>query len=100
MLAATASLGAIKLWDVDEGLSAIDKFLYAPEEQIKAGALLGCGVVSAGIRNECDPALALLSDYFTHTDMTLRKGAVFGIGLAYAGSNREDITTLLLDGIG
>lgn len=99
MLAAAASIGAIQLWDVDAGLTAIDKYLYAPEENIKAGALLACGVVSSGIRNDFDPALALLSDYFTSDSDTLRRGAVFGIGLAYAGSNREDIITQLIESI-
>jgi 26S proteasome regulatory subunit N1 len=39
-------------------------------------------------RNECDPALALLSDYVLHTSNVMRIGAIFGLGLAYAGSNR------------
>ena len=63
MLSATASHGLILLWDVDGGLSQIDKYFYSSEDFIKAGALLACGIVSSGVRNECDPALALLSDY-------------------------------------
>merc|ERR1712178_85299 len=98
-LAAAASLGAIHLWDVDTGLTAVDKYLYATQENVKAGALLGCGIGSIGIHNECDPALALLSDYITSETQCIRKGAIFGIGLAYAGSNREDIISLLLDAI-
>jgi 26S proteasome regulatory subunit N1 len=39
-------------------------------------------------RNECDPALALLSDYVLHNSNVMRIGAIFGLGLAYAGSNR------------
>lgn len=35
MLSATASLGLILLWDVDGGLTQIDKFLYASEDYIK-----------------------------------------------------------------
>ena len=85
----TSSLGLILLWDVDGGLTQIDKFLYSPEDHIKAGAILACGVVNAGVRNECDPALALLSDYILHDTMIMRVGAIFGLGLAYAGSNRN-----------
>ncbi len=44
----------------------IDKYLYSPEDPIKSGALLACGIVNCGVRNECDPALALLSDYVGH----------------------------------
>ena len=87
------------MWDVDTGLTAVDKYLYANQENVKAGALLGCGIGSIGIHNECDPALALLSDYITSETQCIRKGAIFGIGLAYAGSNREDIISLLLDAI-
>merc|ERR1712127_810833 len=98
-LAAADSLGAIHLWDVDTGLTAVDKYLYANQENVKAGALLGCGIGSIGIHNECDPALALLSDYIASETQCIRKGAIFGIGLAYAGSNREDIISLLLDAV-
>ena len=35
MLSATASLGLILLWDVDGGLSQIDKYLYSSEDYIK-----------------------------------------------------------------
>ena len=35
MLSATASLGLVLLWDVEGGLTEIDKFLYSNEESIK-----------------------------------------------------------------
>lgn len=35
MLSATASLGMLLLWDVDGGLTQIDKYLYSSEEHIK-----------------------------------------------------------------
>ncbi|XP_076750826.1 26S proteasome non-ATPase regulatory subunit 2 [Xylocopa sonorina] len=94
MLSATASLGLIHMWDVDGGLVPIDKYLYTNDNHIKAGALLAIGLVNCGVRNECDPALALLSDY-VYSDVTLRIGAVLGLGLAYAGSQRSDVTDLL-----
>ena len=37
MLAATASLGLVLLWDVDGGLTQIDKYLYSSDDYIKAG---------------------------------------------------------------
>ena len=37
MMSATASIGMILLWDVDGGLTQIDKYLYSPEDYIKAG---------------------------------------------------------------
>jgi 26S proteasome regulatory subunit N1 len=96
MMSAAASLGLVLLWDVDAGLTHLDKYLYSKEDYIKAGALLGCGIVNSGVRNECDPALALLSDYVNNPSVVMRIGSILGLGLAYAGSNREDIITLLL----
>ncbi|KAL5255103.1 hypothetical protein ACHWQZ_G014515 [Mnemiopsis leidyi] len=96
MMSATASLGLILLWDVDGGLTQIDKYLYSSEDYIKCGALLACGIVNSGVRNECDPALALLSDYVLHQSNNMRIGSIVGLGLAYAGSNREDVIELLL----
>ena len=96
MFSATASLGLILLWDVDGGLAQIDKYLYSKEDNIKAGALLACGIVNSGVRNDCDPALALLADYVTNNSMTTRIGAILGLGLAYAGSNRSDLLSTLL----
>ncbi|KAK3103587.1 hypothetical protein FSP39_020371 [Pinctada imbricata] len=100
MLSATASLGLVLLWDVDGGLTQIDKYLYSSDDYIKAGALLACGIVNSGVRNECDPALALLSDYVTHNVDIMKIGAIVGLGLAYAGSNREDVLTLILPVLG
>lgn len=45
---------------------------------IQSGALLACGIVNSGVRNECDPALALLSDYVLHNSNIMRIGAIFG----------------------
>nr|NVI77548.1 regulatory particle non-ATPase 1 [Cucujiformia] len=82
-------------WDVDGGLTPIDKYLYSSEDHIKSGALLACGIVNCGVRNECDPALALLSDYVLHNTNIMRIGAIVGLGLAYVGSNREAVLSLL-----
>lgn len=95
MMSATASLGLILLWDVDGGLTPIDKYLYSAEDHIKSGALLACGIVNCGVRHEVDPALALLSDYVHHANSTMRIGAILGLGIAYAGSNRGMVLELI-----
>jgi len=63
MLSAAASLGLILLWNVEEGLTQIDKFLYSSEDYVKAGAALAVGILSSGVRNDADPALALLAEH-------------------------------------
>jgi hypothetical protein len=40
MLSATASLGLVLLWDVDGGLTPIDKYLYSAEDYIKVSFFL------------------------------------------------------------
>ncbi|KAJ1908729.1 proteasome regulatory particle base subunit [Tieghemiomyces parasiticus] len=100
MMSAAASLGTILLWDMERGLTEIDKYLYASEEFIKAGALLAIGLVNVGIRSEMDPALALLADYLENPSPLLKQMASVGLGMAYAGSNREDIIALLSPAIG
>lgn len=49
-----------------------------PDLSPQSGALLACGIVNSGVRNECDPALALLSDYVLHNSNIMRIGAIFG----------------------
>ena len=43
MLSAAASLGLILLWDVDAGLTQIDKYLYSPEDHIKVSVTVAIG---------------------------------------------------------
>ncbi|XP_024533370.1 26S proteasome non-ATPase regulatory subunit 2 homolog A [Selaginella moellendorffii] len=92
---ATASLGLITLWDVDGGLPQIDKYLYSTDNHVVAGALLAVGIINCGIRNDCDPAYALLYDSVTKDDPAVRIGAIMGLGLAYAGTQKEEVLELL-----
>lgn len=95
MMTAAASLGLILLWNVDEGLSQIDKFLYSSEDYVKAGAALAVGIVSSGVRNDADPALALLTDHIEGDNHIMKCAACTGLGIAYAGSAREEVLELL-----
>lgn len=97
MLSASASLGMILLWDVDMGLNQIDRYIYSNDENIRAGALLAVGIVNSGVRNLADPALAVLSEHLEDTKpINNRVAAIQGLGLAYAGSAREELSELLL----
>jgi 26S proteasome regulatory subunit N1 len=96
MMSAAASLGVLLLWNVEEGLTQIDKFLYSSEEYVKAGAALAVGIVSSGVRNDADPALALLSEHIEGDSHIMKCAACTGLGIAYAGSAREDVMDLLV----
>jgi 26S proteasome regulatory subunit N1 len=102
MMSTVASLGTLLLWDVEGGLDKIDKYTYAPEDQIQAGAMLAIGIMNSGVRIDSDPALALLGDEdkLNHKSPMVKVAAIMGLGLAYAGSNREQLLDLLLPIVG
>ena len=111
--------GMILLWDVDSGLAQIDKYFHSNDNHVIAGALLGVGIVNCSIKNDCDPvsrillfaqyviylfglhvgsylipfqAMALLGDYTDKEDTSTRIGAIMGLGIAYAGSQNEQVS--------
>uniref|UniRef100_A0A7S4T185 Uncharacterized protein n=1 Tax=Alexandrium monilatum TaxID=311494 RepID=A0A7S4T185_9DINO len=95
MMSTVGSLGALLLWGIDEGLTQIDKYQWSTDPHLKAGALLAFGLVTSGVKNECDPAWALLGEQLEAEDPLLRLAAVVGLGYAYAGSCREDLLETL-----
>jgi 26S proteasome regulatory subunit N1 len=100
--AAAASLGMLLLWDIDEGLGQIDKYMDRREHHIVAGAYMGLGLINSGITNECDPVQAILIDKLESSEnSTLKIGALMGLSFTYAGSARADlleaISPIILD---
>jgi 26S proteasome regulatory subunit N1 len=98
MMSTAASLGMLLQWDVEGGLDKIDKYQYAQEDSIKAGALLALGIVNSGVRNDGDPALSLLgdTDNLHSKSVQIRMASIMGLGLSYAGSAREELLSYLL----
>ena len=70
--------------------------MYSNEEMVKAGACLGVGVLCAGVRSEADPAYALLCEHVEGPDGEMKRAAVQGLGIAYAGSGREEVGEALV----
>merc|ERR1740121_2979027 len=91
MTSTVGSLGALLLWGIDEGLTQIDKYQWSSDPHLKAGALLAFGLVTTGVKNECDPAWALLGEQLEAEEPMIRLASVVGLGYAYAGSCREDL---------
>ena len=56
--------------------------------------------MSSQVHDENDPALAILSEFIESSKPILRATAVMGLGIAYSGSNREDLKDLFLPIIG
>lgn len=102
MLSATAALGMIMLWDTDNGFSALDKYSFSAQSFIKAGSLLGTGIMCSGVKSEMDAALGLLGEHLESKDANMKTAAIMGLAFAYAGSNsqdvREQLVPLLVDG--
>ncbi|EGS21474.1 26S proteasome regulatory subunit rpn1-like protein [Thermochaetoides thermophila DSM 1495] len=98
MMSTVASLGTLLLWDIENGLDQVDKYTYLEEEQIQAGAYLAIGIMNSGVRLDSDPAMALLADNdkLNHKNPLIRVAAIMGLGLAYAGSNKDELLPFLL----
>lgn len=94
IVCAVASFGLVKLWDTQDGFNVFDKYLNADTIEVKAGALLGVGVVSANVRDESEAAWAFLEDNIQKTGL-IAKTASLALGLAYASTSREDADTTL-----
>lgn len=90
--AAAASLGMLLLWDIDEGIAQIDKYMDRSESHIVAGAFMALGLVNSGITNECDPVQAMLIEKLESvSEQRLKIGALMGLSFTYAGSARADL---------
>lgn len=96
MASTTASLGSIHQWNINEGLQVLDKYTYSEDQEVKAGALLGTGVVSANVHDEVDAAFALLQEYVHEPNKLHQTAAINGLGIAFAGSANEEVLNLLL----
>ncbi len=98
MLSTTASMGMLMRWDVEQGLDQIDKFTYAAEEHVRAGALLAIGILMSGVRVDSEPAFALLStdESLGGKSVPIRMASIMGLGLSYAGTNKEELLETLL----
>ncbi|KAL9948447.1 proteasome regulatory particle base subunit [Verticillium nonalfalfae] len=100
MMSTVASLGTLLQWDVENALDKIDKYTYAQEPEIMAGAMLAIGITNTGVRLDSEPALALLGDNDKlrnpDTNPLVTTACLMGLGLSYAGSNKEDLLEILL----
>ncbi|CAM5998693.1 unnamed protein product [Sphagnum balticum] len=71
-------------------------WVYKNKELGMMTATASTGILSSGVRNESDPAFALLSEYLESPSLHIRIGSICGLGIAYAGAQKEEIIQLLL----
>lgn len=89
-IASVASVGMLLLWNIDAGFEKIDKYMDHNNDLIRAGSYIAVGLVNSGIKNINDPVFALLQDKLDKNQFE-KVGALMGLSLTYAGSNRQDI---------
>ena len=93
-----ASLGMLLRWDIENGLEQVDKYTYSEDTQVKAGALLATGMLNSAVRMDTEPALALLAteENLNAKEKQIRLASIMGLGLACAGTKKEELLELLL----
>lgn len=99
MTALIAGLGLVNLWDIDLGPNELEKYMDTNERDPnkRAGYNIGVGVISSGIRDENNIAFALLTEQLKDKNLSVKTSALFGLGLAYAGSQNDDLNSPLLE---
>ncbi|KAI8870720.1 hypothetical protein GQ42DRAFT_162510 [Ramicandelaber brevisporus] len=100
-LCSVASIGAILMWDIDNGLNAIDGYIESDNVYLRAGAQIAMGLMNIGVRHETDPAYAILESGATANESIIKVTAAFGLAMAYAGTSHplviEKLTEVLND---
>ncbi|KAJ8609795.1 hypothetical protein MRB53_038944 [Persea americana] len=93
-----ASVGLLELWDLENGMNAVDTWTYAEDPNILSGAMLGMGILNTGMRDLNEPALAILcqDNILQNEHKQVRVSGLMGLGLAYAGTNSQMLLDTLL----
>lgn len=97
-LCATASLGLVHLWDPQVGVNALDALgaFSSENENVKAGLLLGVGIVNCQVKDTFEVALNMCSEGLgEESPLIIRVSSILGLGLAYAGTSNNDVGDLL-----
>jgi 26S proteasome regulatory subunit N1 len=99
LISLLAGLGLVNLWDIDSGPNQLEKYMNVDERDPnkRAGFNIGVGVISSGVRDENNIAFAMLSEQLQDKNLTVKTSALFGLGLAYAGSQNDDLNAPLLE---
>lgn len=99
MHSTVASLGLIHLWDPENGLQELDQYQYNDDQlNAKTGSLLGMGISTSGINDEINSTFYLLQEYIQNDSPSNEKlisSSIMGLGIAYSGSQNEEILELL-----
>ena len=92
-----SGIGLINIWDYLEGPNKVYELAGKKETDIykRTGRNIGLGVCLCGIHDENDVAVAVLLDELSDKNLDVKISAVFGLGLAAAGSQNKQLHEIL-----
>lgn len=94
-LVAVASLGMVNMWDFETGSGELDKYMSRENEHLKAGGILGMGIMMSGMRSEFDPVWSTVQEHVDNEKPIVKNCAALALAMAYAGSSRADVVERL-----
>ena len=92
-----SGIGLINIWDYLEGPNKVYELAGKKETDIykRSGRNIGLGICLCGIHDENDVAVAILLEELKDKNLDIKISAVFGLGLAAAGSQNQKLHEIL-----
>ena len=92
-----SGIGLINIWDYLEGPNKVYELAGKKETDIykRSGRNIGLGICLCGIHDENDVAIAVLLEELKDKNLDIKISAVFGLGLAAAGSQNQKLHEIL-----
>lgn len=94
-MSAVGTLGLIHMWNFGECWTAVQEYYNTVSGYAKAGAFIALGMSASGVWNENDPLMALIEEGLKCQEIITKLGAAIGLGIAYAGSSKNELRQLL-----
>ena len=94
-----AGLGLVNIWDYLEGPGKLYEYAGNKETDVykRAGRNIGLGLSLTSIHDDNDIAVAVLLEELQDKNLNIKISALFGLGLAAAGTQNENLMTPLLE---
>ena len=93
-----SGIGLVNIWDYLEGPNKVYELAGRKETDIykRTGRNIGLGICLCGIHDENDVAVAVLLEELLDQNIDVKISAVFGLGLAAAGSQKKSLHEILI----
>ena len=95
-------IGLINIWDYLEGPNKVYELAGKKETDIfkRSGRNIGLGICLCGVHDENEVAIAVLLEELKDKNLDIKISAVFGLGLAAAGSQNQKLHEILIGLLG